>query len=270
MIRRRAAQSDPVFIHGILFRSGTNFLFQLLRLHPDLAPGRDQVFEDRFLEHSDGVFQFVESVKSASELPDEIADQLLVSIGDGLLSFLVSAPRKRLLVKNPRVRHLDRFFSLFPRARLIVLLRDGRSVVQSGMTSFGWKLATGAHRWAEAAEEIADFSRATTDQSRFLIVRYEDLVTDLRPQMERILDFCELERRKFDFEQAARLPVHGSSEFFGPERRPSNWKPVERDEDFDPRHRWREWSSAMHEEFWAIAGAQMRALGYSKNAPTAA
>jgi sulfotransferase family protein len=264
VIGRRAAQSDPVFIHGILFRSGTNFLFQLLGLHPDLAPGRDQVFEDRFLEHSDALFQFVESVRSTSGLSEDIADELLVSIGDGLLSFLVSDPRKRLLVKNPRVRHLDRFFSLFPAARLVVLLRDGRSVVQSGIASFGWELADGARRWAAAADEIAEFGRTTTDRSRFLVVRHEDLIADLRPQMERILDFCGLKRRKFDFEQAARLPVHGSSEFFGSERRPSNWRPVERDEDFDPRHRWREWSSAMHEEFWAIAGAQMHTLGYSE------
>jgi hypothetical protein len=264
------SKSDPVFIHGILQRSGTNFLFQLLRLHPHVAPPRERIYEDRFLKHSDGLFRFVETVSSdwdpEWELPDDTEDRLVRSIGDGLLSFLVQDPTKRLLVKNPSGRHLDRFFSLFPRARLIVLLRDGRSVVQSGIVTFGWELAAGARRWAEAADEIAQFAAATEEQSRFLLVRHEDLVTDLRPELDRILDFCDLERSGFDFEQAARLPVHGSSEFFSPTR----WRSVDHFDGFDPQRRWRDWSPAMHEEFWAIAGAQMRRLGYTEDAPSPA
>ena len=264
-------RSDPVFVHGIFLRSGTNFVFQLLRLHPDLAAGRP-IREDRFLEHADDLFRFVESVKSAWNpdwgIPEDIDDQLLGCIGNGLVSFLVGEPQKRLVVKNPSVRNLGRFFSLFPTARLVVLLRDGRSVVQSGMASFGWDLAFGAQRWAEAAEEIVEFKRNSDEPSRFLIVRYEDLLTDLRPQMERLLDFCRLDRSSFDFERAARLPVYGSSEFFGPEHTSLHWQPVERDDTFDPRRRWRDWSSAMHEEFWAIAGAQMRRLGYAEDART--
>src|SRR4026209_2810286 len=96
--------SEPVFIHGILHRSGTNFLFQLLRLHSNVAAGRDPVYEDRFLELSDGLFEFVESVKSVWDpewgLPEDMDDRLLACIGDGLVSFLVSEPGKRLVVKN--------------------------------------------------------------------------------------------------------------------------------------------------------------------------
>jgi hypothetical protein len=168
------------------------------------------------------------------------------------------------VVKNPRVRHLDRFFSLFPTSRLIVLLRDGRSVAQSSVASFGGDIATWARRWAEGADEIAEFSRASGEDSRVLVVRYEDLVTDLRPHLERILDFCGLDRSSFDFERAAQLPVYGSSEAFGPVHAASSYRPVERDETFDPLRRWRDWPSAMHDEFWAIAGAQMRRLGYTR------
>ena len=78
-----------------------------------LAPARDPVYEDGFLEHSDGLFQFVDSVRSGwnpewGEFPEDIDQQLLASIGDGLLSFLVKEPEKRLLVKNPRPDHLGK------------------------------------------------------------------------------------------------------------------------------------------------------------------
>ena len=269
-----SVESDPVFVHGILHRSGTNFLFQLLRLHPDLAPGRDRVYEDGFLTHSDDLFQFVETVRShwdpSWELPEDTGDELLRHLGDGLLSFLTEDRERRLLVKNPRVRHLGRFFSLFPTARLIVLLRDGRSVVHSGMASFGWDLAVGARWWAEAADEVADFLGTSRGRAGCLLVHYEELVADLRPQVERILDFAGLDRAAFDFEQAERLPVHGSSEFFGPNGASVQWRPVARDETFEPRYRWRDWSREMHDEFWAIAGAQMRRLGYTQDAPPAA
>lgn len=57
--------SDPIFIHGILPRSGTNFLWDLLRLHPDCAPARVPVDEDWFLAHSDHLVHFVDDVGAA-------------------------------------------------------------------------------------------------------------------------------------------------------------------------------------------------------------
>lgn len=267
-----SVQSDPVFIHGVLQRSGTNFLYDLLLVHPDLAGPRDPIYEDMFLEHSDGLFQFVSSVRSGwnpewGEFPEDIDQQLLASIGDGLLSFLVSEREKRLLVKNPRPDHLGRFFRLFPRGRLVLVLRDGRSVVHSAIKRFHVDLTLAAQLWARGADEIADFRSTSEGQSRSVLVRYEDLISDLRPQLERILDFCGLDRSSYDFERAANLPVRGSSEFTGSGRDYLHWEPVQRDDTFDPRRRWESWSPEMHEEFWAIAGAQMRRLGYTEDAP---
>ena len=41
------------------------------------------------------------------------------------------------MTKSPSVAHLDRFFAFFPRARLLILVRDGRSVAQSAIDTFG-------------------------------------------------------------------------------------------------------------------------------------
>ena len=128
--------ADPIFIHGVLPRSGTNFLWDLLLLHPDCARAQEPVKEDLFLDRSDHLVRFVDAVRArwdprwgtfAAELPD----RLYRSIGDGLVSFLWTDRQRRLVTKSPSVVHLELFFAFFPCARLLILVRDGRSVVQS-------------------------------------------------------------------------------------------------------------------------------------------
>jgi hypothetical protein len=264
---------DPIFIHGILPRSGTNFLWDLMLLHPDVAAARDPIREDLFLDHSDSVFSFVSEVRASwnplwGDFPPDVADQLLRSIGDGLVSFLWEDRSKRLLSKSPSVRNLRRFFALFPNGRLVVLLRDGRSVVQSSMSTFGWDFTTAARRWAEAADEISRFREAVPEaELRSLIVRYEDLVDAVRPTIEGILEFCGLDPKTYDFDSAERLPVRGSSVFFGSGRDTVHWEPVTRDETFDPKRRWDNWTPDMHDRFWWIAGNRMSDMGYHEEEP---
>jgi hypothetical protein len=178
---------------------------------------------------------------------------------------------RRLVTKSPSVRNLGLFFSLFPRARLLILIRDGRSAVQSAMTTFAWDFDTAAHVWGEGAEQIRRFDRAHHDSDlSYRIVRYEDLVDDVEPTMEELLDFLDLDRDRFDFAAASRLPVRGSSAFFGPGRATVNWDPVEKDAAFAPKERWREWDPTLLRRFEWIAGDQLRHFGYqgSPDGPT--
>src|SRR4029453_18289993 len=85
--------ADPVFIHGIMPRSGTNYLWDLLCSHPACAPARLPVREDLFLEHSDHLADFVEAVRSAwdpswGDFSDELINRLYAGLGEGLTSFL--------------------------------------------------------------------------------------------------------------------------------------------------------------------------------------
>ena len=136
-------RADPIFIHGITPRSGTNFMCDLLLLHPQCARGRDPVREDLFLQYSDHLVAFTEAVRANWDpiwgtFGTELPYLLRAGIGEGLVSFLWTDRDRRLLTKTPNVRNLERFFSFFPWARLLILVRDGRSVVQSGMDTFGW------------------------------------------------------------------------------------------------------------------------------------
>jgi protein-tyrosine sulfotransferase len=264
----------PIFIHGILPRSGTNFLYDLLLLHPDCCSAREPVKEDLFLEHSNHLVAFTEAVRAAWDprwgtFDSDIREQLCAGLGEGLLSFLSVDSHRRLVSKSPSVRHLARFFAFYPRARLLILLRDGRAVVHSGMETFGWDLDRGCHKWSEAAKTILDFRRVESAHTdRWRLVRYEDLLDDTEGQLRRIFEFLALDPAGYDFEAARNLPVRGSSAF-GRQGRDVHWEPVPRDASFAPKERWRSWSAKQLERFDWLAGDELRDLGYTDQpAPT--
>ena len=264
-------EADPVFILGILPRSGTNFLSDLLLLHPDLTPGRRPVNEDLFLAHSDHLTAFVDSVHAAWDprwgtFDADLLDQLRADIGRGLVSFLWSDRSRRLVTKSPSVQHLDRFFTFFPDAQLLILVRDGRSVVQSAIATFGWDFDRACRAWAEAAQAIQRFQHAESARGgRWRLVRYEDIVDDPDGQLRAIFAFLGLESDRYDFAAARNLPVRGSSAYGRHDGR-VHWEPVAKDHSFAPKERWRSWSSAQLERFEWLAGQELLQLGYGSSA----
>lgn len=71
---------------------------------------------------------------SKKQLIDELQrDALCRGIGDGFISCLKYqyGAKKLLAIKTPRVRDLKHFLKLFSEAYLIILVCDGRAVVES-------------------------------------------------------------------------------------------------------------------------------------------
>ncbi len=177
--------NSPIFIQGIRQRSGTNFLWRLLLNHPHCHPG--SVGEDFLLKHAHFLSEYSQSL--FNNWTDEWrarykngSDTVLAQLGESLIH-LIKKPydlytsaesgqdlnpvaetadylSRRLVTKTPNVDNLDLFFKLFPNAGLIVIVRDGRSVVASGMKSFGWDFETAARQWASAARKIIQFDEA--------------------------------------------------------------------------------------------------------------
>lgn len=258
---------DPIFILGIMPRSGTNHLMDLVCSHPEVAPARSPVKEDLFLENSDDLIRYASRVRGSwdpiwGDFPQELADDLLRSLGDGLISFLWTDRSRRLVTKSPSVRNVGRFHRLFPEAKLLTLIRDGRSIVQSCVDTFGWDFDSAAHRFSGAARELLASFEADGGSAERLVIRYEDLVTDMRTTMAGVLDFAGLSPDKFDFSAAEELPVRGSSSHRGPGRTSVHWEPVPRDASFRPLQRWESWDEARSARFEWIAGREARALGY--------
>jgi hypothetical protein len=198
-----------------------------------------------------------------------VRQNLLLHVGEGCASFLASlarpgsaGPRRYVVTKTPSIKGLH-LLPLFPRTRGIVLVRDGRALVESGMRSFGWAFEAATGRWARAAEAI----RAAQDGGvPFLLVRYEDLVSDLRAELTRVFDYLGLEAGVYDFVAAENLPVKGSSALRAESGR-VDWRPVEKTPDFQPLQRAAGWSAARRSRFEWLAGRQSAYFGYEGVSP---
>jgi hypothetical protein len=276
----------PIFILGIRPRSGTHFLANLLCQHPDCV--KSPIAEDSLLLSAHLLNRYVSRVNeqwtAGNGEPLAGYDELLRQcIGDGLVSFLretqirgaeervrkfgkdAAAIRtdKRLVTKTPLIDNLEHFFEFFPRAHLLVLVRDGRAVVESNVRSFATDSESEMRAWAAAADKLAQFeSDYQNARARYLVVRFEDLHSRTEAEMRRILAFLGLSSETYPFEHALDLPVVGSSTF---KRPPGNvrWLPVKKTTDFDPLARASEWTRASHERFNWVAGPQLVHLGYT-------
>lgn len=264
---RPAELPEVAFVLGILQRSGTNYLNDLLERHPDCASLRT-IGEDFLVANADRLDAFVRGVTgmwNAKWDPDgRRGRQLLGHLGTACLEFLADSARESgaalprcLVTKSPSVANL-RLAPLFPHAKTVVIVRDGPAVLESGMKAFGWTFETAARRWAEGARTI---TAAARDGVPFLLVRYEDLLTNLRPELSRVLDHLGLDPAAYDFEGAERMPVRGSS-FFGTDQGQVHWQQVSKTADFNPLDRGSGWGASRRERFRWIAGAEMVSLGY--------
>ena len=268
---RREAGS-PVFIVGVHRRCGSNFLAAVLRLCPELE-GPAPLSEDYVLEHSPLLTQYVEQT-AAEQYRKRFEEDgryqqckaaMLCRLGDGILEFLGGyiQPGKRLLTKTPDAFHLENFFPLFPQATLLILVRDGRDVVESSHRS--WPSESYAHwmkAWARGAREILDFTHGPGRAwaGRWKLLRYEDLLGD-RSALEEVLDFIAVDRDVFPWDQLDELPVRGSSVHRGGQRK-LNWDPVQKPKDFKPVGRWEAWGRWRRRQFKRLAGRELIELGY--------
>ena len=258
---------SPIFILGIMPRSGTNFLFDLLQIHPECGrPG--PISEDFLLRYVEPLIQYGQSVSShwyhAWHVDAQLKRSLYGYLGSGLVSFLTSlCEKERLVTKTPSVENLQYYSEVFPLGHLIILVRDGRAVVESGIKSFGWSFETSVQKWTEAAQSILAFRESAQKTSlKYLIIKYEDLTDNVEEELTRILKFLDLDAQSYNFEAAANLPVRGSSIHRGKASSAVHWNPIEKPSDFHSKPRWEHWSRYQHERFSWLAGSSMQGLGY--------
>ncbi len=276
---------DPIFILGITKRSGTNYLYDLLRLHPDCHMG-GPIWENYLMEHAEMLDLYTRftfnrwNSKWRVEETFATQDVMCEHLGNGLISFLnrqmltqregetracehapESAPM-RLIARSPSVENLKYFFKFLPRVQLLIIVRDGRAVTESGTKSF--KRSTyevSMREWEEAARSIIDFDqRMRGGPHQYRIVKYEDLFQNPESELRGVLEFLNLDVSRYPFEKITELPVRGSSEVM--KTGEMNWKPVKRSKDFDPSRRWSHWHPRTHDRFNWVAGNAQQQLGY--------
>lgn len=288
--------NDPIFILGIAARCGTNYLHDLIRMHPDCDSGSAVLEEDNLVANAHVLTRYVDGVSRWWKHhwgPDELRLEkaaLAEQIGQGLLAFLSAQLERRkqisgkngtggrplrLVTKTPTVRNLALFYPLFPNGKLIVLIRDGRSVVESAARTFDRPYGHAAKEWASSARIIQDYCKNHPGR-QFLLVRYEDLYRNVEKELRRIFEYLQLDAEAYDYDGAVNLPVRGSSTLRG---QPSahevpwvaqgiHWDPVAKPANFNPVERWANWSRAKHERFNWLAGEYLEKFGYDKKTYT--
>lgn len=208
-----------LFILSPAPRCGTNFLFDVLTLCPLLSSAR--IDEDHFISEFATIETFLRqslAKSSLSELRRETLMKVLErAISQALLEAVSSGPGATegdhlTVFKTPTTLGLSAALSTFPdSSRFLVIVRDGRDVIESSVLSFPWfNFAYVFHRWRSGCEAL--FEAEAAGSGRLKRVRYEDLLNDPGTTIREVFGWLGLPTDAFPYEQVALLPVRGSSE----------------------------------------------------------
>lgn len=191
------ATTAPVFVVGA-HRSGTTMLGQMLRGHPQMAFLGEfeyavDFFEDGRWPAAPTLLERLDTDRRFRAQAFEIDPALS---GRALMDSFLAQTRARQGGK-PRVgatfhRHFDRVARLWPEARIVHLLRDGRDVAASRI-GMGWagNVWTSCPAWLRMEELWDRVAPEVGDRSHEL--RYEDLVTRPEQTLQRLCDFLSLD-----------------------------------------------------------------------------
>ena len=208
----------PIFIVGAP-RSGTTLLERMLGAHPAIAIADEIIFFDIILqaraqvpelnsaeriEHFFDLLPTMDHVRYWSEADDvlrEVRRRLLADARPSYARFYrhfmeVRAQRAgatRFGEKTPwNIRHLPELRHMFPRGRIIHVVRDPRAVVASkiGLPRTSKDVLTNAVKWRLDLREASDFlDAAPGNRDGVLEIRYEDLVAQPRDVLQRVCEF---------------------------------------------------------------------------------
>jgi hypothetical protein len=243
---------EPVFVLGAP-RSGTSMMQWALRQHPALWGGPESDFLIPLFDDLREVFEYGSRRDELHWLSGQGVswEEFLAHLGHGVNSLYTNrAGGLRWVEQTPSyVNHLDDLLAMFPGARFVFMLRDGRSVVES-LRRFvePMELAEGARVWQVSTAAGLAFGESA-DGDRLHVARYEAAVTDTEGELKRLFEFLGLphEPESVDFIRA-KSPINAS---FPGESSADKVAP-----------RWLEWLPADRELFDQIAGDTLIAAGY--------
>lgn len=189
----------PIVLGGC-GRSGTTVLRMILDSHPAICCGPESnVFRRSTLDPDELALKFDLDPGQVRAIHESAGSRPAFIEAFAALC-MERAGKRRWAEKTPRnIRRLDVIFRYFPRTRFIHMLRDGRDVACSLRTHPRHKVVNGdlvpldtwkpiagcARRWREDIER----SRPYWSDPRFLTLRYEELVREPRPVLERLMAF---------------------------------------------------------------------------------
>lgn len=280
-----AAKKPPVFLIGTP-RSGTTLLHQMFDHHPAFALPYESKYISIFRTHLDefgdlsdpknrealiiSIEKFMchawmervhdEWIPGLAAAAPELARNAAPSYSGVMEAIYTFFAKQR---KRPRwgdkmatfKRVMPTMLELFPDAKIIYLIRDGRDVAASLLPlSFGPNTAyVAAKKWKNSVQDGLKFAKSHPDQ--VYTIRYEDLTEDPEKYLREICAFVGepftekmLEYHRTGTARVPRREIHGQLN-----------KPV----NTERKERWkRDLSSYQVRVFEAVAGPLLKQLGY--------
>ena len=197
------------------------------------------VFGNRYLPQPDEAYRFWNTHAGASfagnYLQDEAAsDAVVARVRDAVSKTLFWQGRARFSAKLTGPTRMHFLHSIFPDARFVHIVRDGRAVVRSLLRVGFWREGGGLERpfwqgglgendirqWQDAGSdpgilaamqwkkiiEVAWAERESLDAGQYLEVRYEDFVADPHGVLRGIFAFSQLDDSQRAHEYVTRGP----------------------------------------------------------------
>lgn len=211
-----ARRQSPVFLVSAP-QSGAEALRQMLTRHPAIAIAPEFDFLVDAIK-PDGRFMKREAFLRSIELDDGFkrlgltppVESSLSGIAHGLLDQVASAKSGATVVGFTLGRHFDRILWLWPDARFIHLVRDGRdgahAMITAGRAGTLWH---GIADWVEA-ETVWDRMAHKLAAERRISVRHEALTSQPEAELRRLTDYLGLPFEPAMLEQRG-LPIHADA-----------------------------------------------------------
>jgi protein-tyrosine sulfotransferase len=194
----------PIFIGG-MFKSGTSLLRAMIGNHSKVASGLETYWFDIDWSNLDEA-KNRDRLRIISEFY-ELSDQALNGMikkcfsSEDFLARLMAHwcainKKERWAEKTPgNIIHIDRIKAFWPDAYILHIVRDPRDIFASLRDAKKWDdIGSFMDRWGAVFDHVKKFkSSGVLDETKYLEVRYEELVCDPKAVMEKICRFTDLE-----------------------------------------------------------------------------
>lgn len=175
-------KNHPIFIFGTQ-RSGTTLLCRMLSAHPDL-----------FIQNELNVRQIFRPNLSKEEILKNIFNLIEEEHGETLDVILHKNNKLHWGLKDPELTyHINDIEKFIPQSKVIIIVRDGRAVVNSYMENkwgLGTNAYTGAQRWSEEVKKQLAFVDHYPEN--VFLLKYEDLIDNMERELRRVCNYLEL------------------------------------------------------------------------------